>query len=65
MNELNLSKSKYCRGKMCNKMYWMDKYKPEENKSKVSPSTFENGQKVGELAKGLFGKYVHDELNKD
>ena len=65
MNELNLSKSKYCRGKMCNKMYWMDKYKPEENKSKVSPSIFDNGQKVGELAKGLFGKYEDVEFNKD
>ena len=29
MNNVYLSKSKYCRVKQCNKMLWLDKNKPE------------------------------------
>ena len=29
MNNVYLSKSKYCRAKQCNKMLWLDKNKPE------------------------------------
>jgi len=65
MNELNLSKSKYCRCKICPKMYWMDTYKVEEKISKADQNVLVNGQKVGEFAKGLFGKYEDVEYNKD
>ncbi|MBP3256139.1 MAG: DUF2779 domain-containing protein [Clostridia bacterium] len=57
MNELFLSKSRYCRAKQCMKMFWMDQYMPDKKISKASESVFINGTMVGELAKGLFGKY--------
>lgn len=65
MNNVYLSKTKYCRAKQCKKMLWMDKYKPEEQEQVTPDSVFENGTKVGELAKGLFGKYEDVEYNKD
>lgn len=66
MNKLALSKSKFCRLFQCPKMFWMDTYKPEEkvidsSKEKV----FATGTKVGELAKGIFGKYVDIEYSSN
>ena len=29
MNTIHLSKSKYCKSVQCNKMLWMNMYKPE------------------------------------
>ena len=65
MNNVNLSKSKYCSAKSCFKKLWMQKYKPQEAVQKARDSVFENGIAVGNLAKGLFGKYKDVEFNKD
>lgn len=65
MNKLYLSKSKYCKAKQCPKITWMDKYKSEEKVSKASKETLENGSKVGNLAKGIFGVFEDIEYNED
>ena len=65
MNELQLSKSKYCRAKQCNKILWMDKNMPEEKVSTARESVLSNGIRVGELAKSLFGTYTNIKYNKD
>ena len=63
MGNICLSKSKYCSGIQCPKKLWMKKYKNEYAIPKGRDAIFENGQKVGELAKGLFGKYEDVEYN--
>ncbi|MBR1883816.1 MAG: DUF2779 domain-containing protein [Clostridia bacterium] len=65
MDKIYLSKSRYCRAFQCNKMLWMDRFMSDEKDSESKESVFENGRKVGELAKGLFGKYVNIEYNED
>ena len=65
MENVYLSKSKYCRAKQCNKMLWLDKNKPEEATQLNKDSIFETGTRVGELAKNYFGRYVDIEFNKD
>ena len=55
MNNVNLSKSKYCSAKACFKKLWMSKYKREEAVQKARDAIFQNGTKVGQLAKGIFG----------
>ena len=57
MNKVYLSKSKYCRCVQCPKILWLEKYKPECATPEDKTVIFENGHKVGELAKGLFGDY--------
>lgn len=57
MNKIPLSKSKYCQCVQCEKIFWLSKYKPDEAAGKDKTVLFENGHKVGELAKGLFGPY--------
>lgn len=58
MEEIYLSKSKYCRAKQCNKMLWLDKNKPECAELTENDSVLANGTEVGRLAKGLFGEYI-------
>ena len=53
----NLSKSSYCNGVQCEKMLWLNKYR-KDLKPKKEGNTIDNGNKVGEFAKGLFGKNV-------
>ena len=65
MKNVYLSKSKYCRGKQCEKMLWLDKNMPEVFEQTASDEILTNGAKVGELARGLFGKYVNVEYNKN
>jgi len=65
MNKVNLSKSRYCKCVQCKKIIWLNKYKPELAIQTARESVLENGTKVGELAKGLFGKYEDIEFNKD
>lgn len=65
MNKVNLSKSKYCKCVQCKKIIWLNKYKPELAVQTARESVLENGTKVGELAKGLFGEYEDVEFNKD
>lgn len=65
MEKMYLSKSKYCRAIQCNKMLWLDKNKPEERDELDKQAVLDNGTKVGELAKQLFGKYTNIEYNED
>ncbi len=32
MSKVYLSKTQFCKTKQCNKIFWLDKYKPEEAK---------------------------------
>ena len=52
-----LSKSKYTRAMQCQKMLWMDTYKPEEAEELNKESVFKTGNEVGDLAMGYFGEY--------
>ena len=65
MNRVYLSKSKYCKAVQCNKILWMDKYKPEVAVQNARDTVLENGTKVGELARNLFGNYINVEYTKD
>lgn len=56
-----LSKSRFCRGKQCPKMLWMDNYKKEEQTPMSNEQILENGTEVGDLARGLFGEYTNIE----
>ena len=65
MNNIHLSKSKYCKCIQCPKILWLKKYKPEYAIPVARDSILENGTKVGELAKGLFGKYQNIEFDEN
>ena len=65
MSEICLSKSRYCKCLQCPKIIWLNKYKPDVKVESEKDAVFENGRKVGELAKGLFGKYEDIEFNED
>ena len=65
MNNINLSKSKYCQCVQCVNILWLNKYKPVYSQSESKESVLENGRKVGELAKGLFGDYEDIPYDKD
>ena len=65
MEKLYLSKSMYCKGKQCNKILWMDKYKNELAEDTMNENVLENGNKVGNLARKLFGEYHNIEFNKN
>ncbi len=65
MNTVYLSKSKYCKCIQCFKILWMDKYKSDVAIPKARDSVLENGTKVGELARNLFGNYTNVEYNTD
>lgn len=57
MNKLHLSKSRYCSCVQCEKILWLDKYKPGSKAAESNESILEKGRQVGEFAKGLFGDY--------
>lgn len=57
MNKTFLSKSNYCKCVQCEKILWLNKYKPEFSQVETNESVFETGRQVGELAKRLFGDY--------
>ena len=65
MNKVYLSKSKYCQCVQCKKILWLKKYKPEYAIQTAKDSVLENGTKVGNLAKGLFGEYEEIEFNEN
>lgn len=65
MDKTYLSKSKYCKAVQCNKILWLDKYKPEVAIQTAKESVLENGTKVGELARKIFGDYINIDFNKD
>ena len=60
-----LSKSKYCKGIQCPKILWMDKNLPKEAEDVDNSAVFNNGNKVGELAKDLFGFHFDVSFNVD
>ena len=62
---MNLSKSKYCNGVQCKKILWLDKNKPEVKEDISRESVNDNGNKVHEIAKDLFGEHVNIEYNDD
>lgn len=62
---MNLSKSIYCQGIQCEKLLWLNKFKPEFKEDIDNESVLENGTRVGELAKSLFGSYIDIEFNED
>ena len=62
---MNLSKSRYCSGVQCKKILWLEKNKPEEKEEQNNESVLENGNKVHEYARKLFGKYTNIEYNSD
>ena len=59
-----LSKSKYTKCVQCNKMLWLDKYKSEVATPIDNESVLDNGTRVGELAKNIFGEYKDVEFNE-
>lgn len=52
---MNLSKSKYTLGVRCPKLLWLSTYKKDETIEVENDTTLDNGNKVGELARHLFG----------
>lgn len=65
MDKLKLSKSRYCKCVQCPKILWLKEYKQEEEVPSEKDAVFKNGKKVGEIAKGLFGKYENVEYNEN
>ena len=65
MNNIYLSKSRYGKARQCKKIIWLKKYKPEYAIQKARDIVLENGTKVGQLAKGLFGKYENIDFNEN
>ena len=64
-NSINLSKSKYCKAVQCNKILWLDKFKPELAQEVANDSVLENGTEVGELARNLFGPFLNVEFQEN
>lgn len=60
-----LSKSKYTKAVQCNKILWLDKYKSEVATLVDNESVFDNGTKVGQKAKELFGEYKDVKFDQD
>lgn len=65
MDKVYLSKSRYCKGVQCEKILWLDKYKPKIAEVDDNDALFETGRQVGELAKGLFGDYEDIPFDKN
>lgn len=65
MNDIFLSKSRYCQCVQCEKILWLNRYRKDILESESDDSLFETGRQVGELAKGLFGKYEDVPYEKD
>lgn len=60
-----LSKSKYTKFCQCDKLFWLNKYKPEvEVVDDATKARFETGNKVGDLAMGLFGDHKEAHAEK-
>ena len=54
---MNLSKSRYTTGITCGKKLWLSCYKNDLKEDLGNDAVLDNGTKVGELARELFGKY--------
>ena len=62
--QMELSKSKYCKGVQCPKILWMDQNMPEQAEP-TDDSAMQVGSKVGELARSYFGDYELVEYSPD
>lgn len=65
MDNVNLSKSKYCKAVQCNKILWLDKYKKEYAVDTADEAVLENGTEVGNLAKDIFGEHINIEYEEN
>lgn len=65
MNNIHLSKSKYCKCVQCEKIIWLKKYKEDCATELKNKTVFKNGKKIGELAKGYFGNYKDIPYNEN
>ncbi|WP_407423016.1 DUF2779 domain-containing protein [Methanobrevibacter sp.] len=65
MNKIFLSKSKYCSCVQCEKILWLNKYKPETAEKENNDAVLEKGKQVGNVAKRLFGDYEDVPYNMD
>lgn len=65
MDNIFLSKSKYCNAVQCNKILWLDNHKKEFYKSTAKESVLENGKEVGNLAKRIFGNYIDIDFDEN
>jgi len=52
---MNLSKSRYTSGIRCEKLLWLNQFKPNEAEDMGNEAVLENGNKIGDLARHLFG----------
>ena len=64
-DSMSLSKSRYCDGIQCKKKLWLETYKPEVREEVDNESVFENGNKVGELARDLFKNHKDVSFNNN
>ena len=63
---MNLSKTRYVLGERCKKLLWLSCYKEDEQEEQNNDAILENGKKVGELAKHLFGDtFINISYNND
>ena len=62
---MNLSKSRYTIGVTCEKYLWLSCYKKDVAEDVDNEIVFTNGNKVGDLARGLFGNYTLINYNDD
>ena len=58
MTDSYLSKTSYCTGMSCIQALWLEKHKPECRTESGDSSQLENGNAVGELARGYLGDYA-------
>lgn len=66
IEQINISKSKYCNFLECPKILWLLKYKPEEFKlNQSAQGIISTGTKVGEYARNFFGDFVDVTAYKD
>lgn len=66
IEQINISKSKYCNFLECPKILWLSKYKPEEFKlNQSAQGIISTGTKVGEYARNFFGDFVDVTAYKD
>lgn len=61
---MSLSKSRYTSGIRCEKLLWLECYHRELANDLNNSSVLENGNEVGNLARGLFGEYTLIDFNK-
>ena len=63
---VGLSKTSYCTGLQCPKILWLDLHNSkEENVSQTNQARINTGIKVGEVARGYFGRYSLVPYNND